>query len=209
MNGKRKIDLKTWPRREHFRMFRDFDEPFFGICTEIDCTSAYRIAKDSGVSFFLLYLHRSLEAANDLEPFRYRTEGDDVVCYDSVDASTVVDRDDGTIGFSYITFYRDFGTFVAEAEKEIQAVRNDKGLKPALHNENVIHYTVLPWIRFTGFSHARRFGKLDSIPKIAFGKMHGEGERLLMPVSINVHHGLMDGFHVAQYLERFQQLLDS
>jgi len=28
-----------------------------------------------------------------------------------------------------------------------------------------------------------------------------------MPISIHVHHALMDGFHVAQFVERFQELL--
>lgn len=29
--------------------------------------------------------------------------------------------------------------------------------------------------------------------------------RLLMPVSVHVHHALMDGLHVGQFLENFQE----
>ncbi|MHC9538077.1 MAG: CatA-like O-acetyltransferase [Vulcanimicrobiota bacterium] len=208
MNEKRRIDLEKWERKEHFMLFMTFDEPFFGICTNIECTKTYQMAKEQNISFFLLYLYRSLEAANDIEVFRYRTEDDGVVCYDCVHASTVVNRDNGTVGFSYITFYRDLPTFLKEAAQAVEIARNETGLRPAIRNENVIHYTTIPWIQFTSFSHARRFGKLDSIPKIAFGKMYGEGEKLMMPISIHVHHALMDGRHVAEYLERFQQLLN-
>ena len=30
-----------------------------------------------------------------------------------------------------------------------------------------------------------------------------------MPVSIHVHHALVDGLHVAQFVERFEQALDA
>ena len=29
-----------------------------------------------------------------------------------------------------------------------------------------------------------------------------------MPVSINVHHALMDGYHVGLFIEKFQKLLN-
>jgi len=31
--------------------------------------------------------------------------------------------------------------------------------------------------------------------------------RKVMPVSVHVHHALMDGYHVGQYIELFGQLL--
>ena len=34
------IDLETWPRREHFVFFSAFEEPFFGLTANVDCTSA-------------------------------------------------------------------------------------------------------------------------------------------------------------------------
>ncbi|WP_153630553.1 CatA-like O-acetyltransferase [Prolixibacter sp. SD074] len=30
-----------------------------------------------------------------------------------------------------------------------------------------------------------------------------------MPVSVSVHHGLMDGYHVGPFLTTFQELLES
>ncbi len=39
------LDFENWNRREHFQFFNQFDEPFFGIVAEIDCTVAYQICK--------------------------------------------------------------------------------------------------------------------------------------------------------------------
>ena len=81
------IDIATWNRKEHFEHFSAFDDPFFGVTVHVDCTRSYQEAKDKGVSFSLLLLHRIITAASKVEEFRYRIEGDKVVCYDSLSRS--------------------------------------------------------------------------------------------------------------------------
>jgi len=66
---------------------------------------------------------------------------------------------------------------------------------------------VLPWISFTSFSHARNWGREDSVPKIAFGKFLKENQRTLLPFSVEVHHALMDGLHVGRYLSWLEEAL--
>jgi chloramphenicol O-acetyltransferase type A len=205
---KQVIDIDTWVRRDHFNFFRQFEEPFFGVTVNVDCTTAYTRAKDHGQSFFLHYLHKALAAANSVEAFRYRIGGNEVFLYDVVNASPTINRPDGTFGFSYIDFNADFNVFAMEAQREIERVQNTTGLVPAVSGENVIHFSSIPWINFTSLSHARSFSFNDCIPKISFGKMTEVEGVKAMPVSVHVHHALMDGYHVGQFVERFQQLLN-
>ncbi|MDB5231898.1 MAG: chloramphenicol O-acetyltransferase [Chitinophagaceae bacterium] len=206
---KQKLDLETWKRKDHFHFFRKFEEPFFGVCIHADCTIAYHKTKAAGISFFLYYLHKSLIAANAIEPFRYRIEGDDAILYDAVHASPTINREDGTFGFAYMDYHEDFSSFEKSAQQEIDKVQNSKGLIPAVSGENVIHYSSVPWLNFTSLSHARAFSFKDSIPKISFGKMteDSHGTRT-MPVSVHAHHALMDGYHVGEFVNLFQQLLN-
>lgn len=201
------LHLATWSRRAHFEFFRSFDEPFFGVCAEVDCTRAYETAKTRNCSFFLYYLHASLVAANMVESFRYRILDGKVWIYDQVNASPTINRPDGTFGFAYMNFETDFDTFLINARLEMERVKHSPGLEPAIAGENVIHYSALPWIRFTAVSHARSFNRQDSIPKITFGKMTEVEDRKILPVSVHVHHGLMDGYHVGLFLDHFQRML--
>ncbi len=73
----------------------------------------------------------------------------------------------------------------------------------------MIRYSVLPWFDFTSVSHARDFPRGDSAPLITFGKITEAVSRRTMPVSIHAHHALVDGLHVAQFVEKFQQALDA
>lgn len=205
---KQKLNLATWNRKDHFNFFTKFEEPFFGVTIRVDCTMAYAVAKETQTSFFLYYLHKSLVAANQIESFKYRIDGEDVIIYDQVNASPTINRPDGSFGFAYMNYYEDYATFYKEAQKETDRVQLSTGLVPAIAGENVIHYSSLPWLDFTSLAHARAFSFKDSIPKISFGKMTETAGKKNMPVSIHVHHALMDGFHVGRYAALFQELMN-
>ena len=205
---RKKLNIDKWARKHQFNFFKQFEEPFFGVCVNADCTIAYDIAKAINASFFLYYLYKSLKAVNEIEPFKYRIEGDEVVVYDTVNASPTINRPDGTFGFSYMDYHPSFEDFAKDAQKQIEKVQNTVGLIPAISGENVIHYSSIPWINFTSLSLARSFSFNDSIPKISFGKMTEENGKRQMPVSIHVHHALMDGYDVAKYIDLFQELMN-
>ncbi|RZJ69091.1 MAG: chloramphenicol acetyltransferase [Flavobacterium sp.] len=205
-----KLDIPNWPRREHFEFFRKFDEPFYGIVANLDVTEAYATAKETGASFFLYYMHKVAATVNALEEFRYRIAGDEVLIYDRIDISATLTRDDNTFGFSLIEYTDDFTSFTEIAKAEIERVRNTTGLfTRAFEVDNLIHFSAVPWIDFTSLSHARSFSIPDSCPKISVGKMTESNGRRMMPVSVHVHHGLLDGYHVGQFYDLLQQKLDN
>lgn len=205
---KKLVDLDTWIRKDHFNFFNAFEEPFFGITVDLDCTKAYKVAKEMRISFFQYYLHKSLVAANLITPFRYRIIEDKVWEYDQVHASAVINRPDGTFGFSYIDFNEDFEQFSISATAEIERVKRSTGLKPAASGDNVIHCSALPWLNFRSISHARSFSFKDSCPKFSFGQLRQEQDKKWMPFSVHVNHALMDGFHVGKLVHEFQELLN-
>ncbi len=205
---KREIDLSTWKHREHFEVFKNFDEPLFGMTVRVECSAAYKKSKEAGYSFSLYYLYLSMKAANKIEEFRYRIEDDKVYCYDSVGAGPTVFREDETYGCGYMPYNKDITEFMKQASSEVERVKAERGLKFPCSGENIIHYSTLPWADFTSVNHARILSVGRSIPKITFGKITRDGEKMWMPVDVHVNHALMDGFHVGKFVERFQYFLN-
>ncbi len=200
------LDLENWPRKEHFEFFRKMNEPFFGVTVTIDCTKAYTESKKRNSSFFLYYLYKTLVAVNAVEAFRYRISGDKIIICNRVDGSATISREDGSFGFSLIEFDPNFDVFSKKALLEIERVKNTPGLfTRSFDEDNLIHFSAIPWVDFTSLSHARNFTFADSCPKISFGKMtvSNSGKRT-MPMSVHVHHALMDGLHVGQFVDCFQ-----
>lgn len=204
------LDIENWPRKEHFHFFRQFEEPFFGATVEIDCTQAYTTAKALNTSFFSYYLHQTLVAVNTIESFRYRISDDKIYVYDQVNASATIGREDGTFGFSLIEYNSDFTVFATNTSNEIERIQSTTGLfTRSFDDDNVIHFSAIPWLDFTSLSHARSYTFPDSCPKISFGKMKiADNGKRTMPMSVHVHHGLMDGFHLGQFVDCFQDLMN-
>lgn len=207
---KKYIDVNTWKRKEHYDFFSKYDEPFWGIVSEIDCTEAYEKSKGNGFSFFLYYLHKSIIALNEIEEFTYRISDGEITVFDEIHVATTIGRPDETFGYSFIEYNNNFTKFSISADKEILRINNSTGLSL---NENskrldVIHYSSLPWTKFTGLTHARDFKNKDSVPKIVFGKYFVVNGRKIMNVSLNAHHGFADGIHGAKFFELFQKMMN-
>ena len=204
------IDTDSWKRKEHYEFFSRYEEPFFGITTNVDCTKAYKRAKGMDMSFFLYYMHKSLVAVNTIEEFKHRIEEGEPVVYDIIHGSTTVQNSDELFSFAFLPYDKDFNAFYRHSKNAVEKAKLIKGIGANEDNSrnDVIHYSTIPWISFTALTHERNFARPDSIPKIAFGKYFPVADRLLLPISVNVHHGLMDGLHVGRYFELFQNLLN-
>ncbi|TYZ13355.1 chloramphenicol acetyltransferase [Hymenobacter lutimineralis] len=208
---KQLVDLTTWNRREHFAFFSAFEEPFFGLVADVNVAHAFARAKELGVPFFQVYLHAALQAVNSVEALRYRIEDGQVYCYDQIHASPTLARPDHTFSFAFVPFAQSLTEFGLSLQAEIDSVEQSTGLRLNANASrlDVIHFSAIPWLRFTGLTHARAFAHPDSVPKISVGRYRREGEALLMPVAVNVHHGLADGYHVGLFFSAFQQALDA
>ena len=202
------IDLATWNRKEHFEFFSKFEEPFFGTTIKLDCTKAYTKAKELGVSFFTYYLHKTLVAVNKIENFRYRIHDEKVFIYDKINVSSTILRDDKTFGFSETEYNENLNAFIENYNTEATRVKNTTGLFTKEYNENIVHFSALPWINFTSISHSRSFTFPDSCPKFSFGKMTTDNDKKFMSMSVHVHHGLVDGYHLGLFFEEFERLMN-
>ncbi|WP_288437636.1 chloramphenicol acetyltransferase [Chryseobacterium culicis] len=204
------VDIDRWNRKEHFEFFSQMASPYFGLTTEVDCTQAYEMAKKKGYSFFAYYYHKSMVAINTVEELKLRIIDGQVIQFDTVHAGSTIGRPDGTFGFSFTHFSEDFETFNAGLQEEIKGVHATTGLR--LSNERLgkdhVRHTTIPWNSFSAIVHPTDFNTAESVPKIAFGRFNLKDGRKYLPVSIEAHHGLADGIHIAQYLKEFQRQLD-
>jgi len=202
------LNLASWARRDVFEFFRDFDKPYFNICTRLDVTNLLALLRlRSKVSVSLAYHYFALRMANEIEPFRYRLREGKVLVHDVIHGGTTVLMPSEKFTLAYFNYDKDFGKFVSEAARAVEEVRSGDGAFLPRSDDARVHFTTLPWVSFTSFSHARNWGREDSVPKIAFGKFTQEGQRMLLPISVEVHHALMDGLHVGRYLGQLEEAL--
>ena len=200
-----KLDQLNWSRKKHFDFYRKFSEPFFGLTFNVDITALYNRPKGRGDSLFLSYLYCILKSINEIEEFRHRIDGDDVLVFQEVGVSATIARDDKTFGFSYIEYHQDYSKFKELALAEIDRVKSSRDFNPSDNKLDTIHFTAIPWVNFTSISHARHFEFEDSVPKIACGKIVKDGSSVRMPIAVHAHHALLDGLHIGQFQQELEK----
>lgn len=203
----KKLNFKQHSRTDHFNFFNGFDEPFYGVSINLDCTEAYHYCKNEGISFYHYYLHKILMATNAIPEMRYRLIEEEVYDAVTVHASATVLRDDKTFGYSRMIFDDDFSAFSKNVQSEVDRIKAGSGLDVMKGMVDVIHFTAIPWIKFTSVSHARHFGFEDSMPKISTGKIFKESGKIYIPFSVHVNHSLVDGYHLGQFIEKIEELI--
>jgi chloramphenicol O-acetyltransferase type A len=114
-------------------------------------------------------------------------------------------NDDETFSACLFGYEKSFAKFREKCASVLEENRSSNVTVPFFHRDDVIHSSVIPWLRFTSFEHAKRLGKPDSCPKIVLGKFHEDGGRFLMPVSVSGHHALMDGIHAAKFFQKYEE----
>ncbi|MFY0629543.1 MAG: chloramphenicol acetyltransferase [Flavobacteriaceae bacterium] len=201
------LDIDHWNRKQHFEHFSKLSDPYFGVVVDVDVTKAYEYAKQSKTPFFVMYLHACMKAINSVENMRYRIQGDKIRIHDVIHASATIAREDTTFGFSFIHYSEDLQIFYKNFQKEKERIANSKDLFPPINSEDCIYCSALPWFSFSGHKEPVS-GRIESVPKLAFGKFSKKENILLMPVSIIVNHALVDGYHVGEFFENYQIELD-
>jgi chloramphenicol O-acetyltransferase type A len=202
------LDLASWPRRSAYELFRHFDKPWFSVCVRVDVTALKpALAQLGGGRFSLACHHAALREAQRVRAFRLRFDGPGVQELAQVRGSTTVARPDGSFGFATLLYDTDFIRFAEQGAAAMRAA--GEGHTPLLmetEEHSFIHFTTLPWLHFTSFTHAREQAHAD-IPKLAFGRVLEEGGRQWMPLALEVHHALMDGADVGDFVQGFEALM--
>jgi len=204
-----KVDIENWERKEQYHFFRHYDNPFFGVTANLNVTNLLAYTREKGYSFFAAYLYASQKTVNHIPEFRSRIVGDEVLVYPVVVAGSTVLKGNNVFTFCYFNHIESFQEFNTHVIQQIAICQNPQ-TKLEDHDDDLaqIHYSVLPWIHFQGLSHPRNYGTDDSIPKIVFGKYENHGGQRLMPISVDAHHSLLDGFHVGLYFDGFQKSIN-
>ena len=169
------------------------------------------VIKPAGLSVHNAALYAIMRAVNDVPQFRIRFMGDQVVEHDVVHASTTIMLDgpdgDERFGFCNIHYSDDFAKFDANCQREIaKAKANDGLVDDVAQQSDWIYLSCMPWINFTQMTNALD-GPDDCIPRIVWGKITKKHGSWFMPVSVEVHHALIDGVHVARFYQNIEKAL--
>lgn len=184
-------------RTEIFAFFQDFINPFSTLSYEIEITEFYSYIKDKQLKFYNSFMFIIMKSCNNIKEFRYRIKDGKIIEYKNVGLlfSYLNEEEDLIIKeIEYTESFKEFGERILEIKSS--STKNKTPEEKSKDDFIVISST--PWISFTGYVPALR-NKNAGAPIILWGKFYKNYEnKMLLPISLTKHHGLVDGLHIAK-----------
>lgn len=199
-----KIDIATYKRRGILDAFKDRDIPFFSTTSHIDITNLKEFIDSHKSGFFLAISFLITKSVNLIPELRHRIINGELFEFIRVDPGYTVLLDDETFSFcdsNYVDSFKEYSELSAAKIKEVKDCP-DHGFEEKHH---MFFITNIPWFSFTSIVHPydKKYGY---IPVIAIGKYFKDGDKLLVPIGIQVHHGLVDGIHVGKFYQNLSNM---
>ena len=217
----RVIDQETYPRKAHLAYFMGMERPQFNITADVDVTELRRFCKEKGCSFFLSFLHIVALSADSVPQLRQRIHrfnreeiplrgaadenavvqpgGFEIREYEECPTSHTETAGNGTYCYCALRHHMPWEEYLLTAE-ELQRKAREKGsLEEDAEIEAFYFPTCVPWIHYRDVVHPMT-DRFDSNPRFSWGKYEEDFRgRLMMPLTAAVHHGLVDGLHIAGF----------
>ena len=204
----KKVDLSNWKRKEIYEFYKNLDMPRYQITVEVDVYWFYKFVKYNDLSFYLSFMWLVLSELNQIENFRYRLEGEDVVIYDEVHPSFTDRIDDGeTFKIVNTSYLKDLFEFNKNAIEKSKMQKDSFINYDDEKRQDLVYMTSFPWATYTQATNVFSLDPKDAIPRIGWGKYRKEEAKWMMPLTIEVHHAFADGYHVGLLINRIENRL--
>lgn len=203
----KKIEIKTWHRRVPFEHFNRYESPHFNLVADVDIAKLLQSCKQHQISSYAAIIYLVSKVSNGIEEFRYRIRGDEVVLHDAAHPSFTVMAENDSFSYCSVPYSDSPTQFFADAARLMDEAKRNPSLASGTDDDHYLYMSCLPWVKFTSISHAMRLNPTDSIPRYSWGKYCPKGDTVLMPLSVQVHHALVDGVHVGQFYQQVEHYL--
>ena len=195
------IDLKTWERREFYEHFIQEVVCGYSITVNVDITPLV------GQQLYPAMIWLLTKTVNEMPEFRTTLTKDGPGIYDSMHPMyTVFNKENKNFSGIWSYYSEDYGEFLKSYQVDVAEYSKSTRYAPKAGTpENSFNISMVPWLEFTSVNLNVFDDGRFLLPIFTLGKyFEREGKRLL-PLAIQVHHAVCDGYHVGLFVEKLQR----
>ena len=202
------IDRSTWKREEYFNHYLSNVPCTYSMTVRLDITDL-RVKQ---VNLYPTMLYLIACGVNRHEEFRTTLNNNgEVGVYDYLSPCyTVFHKDSETFSNIWTEYCSDYDAFCKEYNSDIIKYGSIEKMiaKPDVP-ENTFPVSMIPWSNFEGFNLNLQMGYNYLLPIFTMGKFQVVNGRYLLPLAVQVHHAICDGFHISRFINELQEMIIS
>jgi len=204
------VDLSRWARKEHFEAFQTFAQCTFSQTVQLDITALLKHIKAADWKIYPTLIFLIAKIVNKHTEFRMAIKDNELVVWNDIHPCYTIFHDE-TETFSSLWSHYDGNIhhFLDIYSEDVARYGNNLSYLPKEESrENVFFVSANPWVSFTGFNINIANMQNFFAPMFTIGKYYQQGEKVLLPLAVQVHHAVCDGFHVSRLLNELQIMCD-
>ncbi|HEF1869946.1 TPA: type A chloramphenicol O-acetyltransferase, partial [Bacillus cereus] len=197
------IDREDWNREQHFEHYLKL-KCTFSMTVNVDITMLLGEVYQKGIKFYPVFIYLISRVVNNHKKFRTCFNDEGVVGYweEMIPSYTIFHKDDKSFSSIWTDYSSDFRTFYNNYEDDMRCYASVHGLFTKENiPPNVFPISSIPWTSFTGFNLNINNDENFLLPIITCGKYFNDGNKVMLPVSLQVHHSVCDGYDASQFIE--------
>ena len=202
------IDMNHWDRRQHFEHFFKNVKCGFSVTANIEITALVPAVKAKSLKLYPVLLYMVSSVVNGRQEFRVCFNQDkELGCWDSMNPSyTIFHQTTHTFSSLWTEYTTDFKEFYQNLQLDMEQYSNCTELFPKPDcPPNCFPVSCIPWMSFTGFNLNLFTDSEFLLPIVTIGRYFEQGKTLQLPVCLQVHHAIADGYHASQFMNGLQQ----
>ncbi|MCU7663651.1 type A chloramphenicol O-acetyltransferase [Bacillus thuringiensis] len=202
------IDREDWNREQYFEHYLKL-KCTFSMTVNVDITILLEEVYQKGIKFYPVFIYLISRVVNNHKKFRTCFNDEGVLGYweEMIPSYTIFHKDDKSFSSIWTDYSSYFRTFYKNYEDDMRCYASVHGLFTKENiPPNVFPISSIPWTSFTGFNLNINNDENFLLPIITCGKYFNEGNKVMLPVSLQVHHSVCDGYDASKFIEDLQQL---
>ncbi|MGG2933002.1 type A chloramphenicol O-acetyltransferase [Bacillus pacificus] len=205
------IDREKWNREQYFEHYLKL-KCTFSMTVHVDITRLLKELHQKGIKFYPVFIYLISKVVNNHKEFRTSFNEEGALGYweEMIPSYTIFHKDDKSFSSIWTDYSSDFHIFYRNYEEDMRLYTNVHGLFTKENiPPNVFPISSIPWASFTGFNLNINNDGDFLLPIITCGKYFNEENKVMLPVSLQVHHSVCDGYHASRFIEDLQELSNS
>nr|WP_159464919.1 type A chloramphenicol O-acetyltransferase [Scandinavium goeteborgense] len=205
------VDLSRWARKEHFEVFQSFAQSTFNQTVLLDITALLKHIKEVGWKFYPTIIFLLSKIVNSHAEFRMAMKNNELVIWNEVHPNyTIFHNETETFSALWSHYDGNIHHFQNVYSEDVARYGNNLSYWPkAESRENIFFISAIPWVSFTSFNVNVANMQNFFAPMFTLGKYYNQDGKILLPLAVQVHHSVCDGFHVARLINELQEMSDN
>lgn len=201
------INKDTWNRKNTFEHFYNNAKCTYSLTVNIDITDMYNFIKENGFRFYPTFTWIVSKALNNHQEFKMGFDQEGRLGFFDVIGPSYSVLNDKTKVMSdlYTPYSNNFLEFYERMSNDLDSYKEDTNYTTEFQS-NFFIASSIPWCTYTSFNVNNEGKESFLFPMVTWGKFFKQNHRLLIPLTLQVHHAAADGYHCSLFFEDVQEI---